>query len=113
MVFDPLSRRSEQYSARTPGRRGRFGHSPVGSRRKGATSPRSRGVVTAPRAEAVATGWSPIGSIGSMVGVTPMDKPIEWRFWSAEQILDVLPDLIRTVESRLDEFPDEHLEKNR
>lgn len=42
-----------------------------------------------------------------------MDKPIEWRFWSAEQIVDALPDLLRTVESRLEEFPDEHREKNR
>ncbi len=42
-----------------------------------------------------------------------MDKPIEWHLWSAEQIVDVLPDLVREVESRLADFPEEHREKNR
>lgn len=42
-----------------------------------------------------------------------MDKPIEWHFWSAEQIVDALPDLVREVEARLAEFPEEHREKNR
>jgi len=41
-----------------------------------------------------------------------MNRPIEWRFWSAEQVVDALPELIRTVESRLEAFPDEHREKN-
>lgn len=41
-----------------------------------------------------------------------MDKPIEWRLWSAEQIVDALPELIHVVESRLEEFPEEHREKN-
>ncbi|MGH7264193.1 MAG: hypothetical protein ACREMB_04960, partial [Candidatus Rokuibacteriota bacterium] len=42
-----------------------------------------------------------------------MVQPIDWRFWSAEQIVEALPDLLATVESRLDEFPEEHREKNR
>ncbi|MBI3458559.1 MAG: NYN domain-containing protein [Candidatus Rokubacteria bacterium] len=42
-----------------------------------------------------------------------MDRPFEWRFWSAEQIAEALPELLATVESRLAEFPEEHREKNR
>lgn len=42
-----------------------------------------------------------------------MVQPIDWRFWSAEQIVEALPDLVATVESRLEEFPEEHREKNR
>jgi hypothetical protein len=42
-----------------------------------------------------------------------MDKSVEWRFWSAEQVVDALPELIRIVETRLDEFADEHRERNR
>src|SRR5262245_31859129 len=41
-----------------------------------------------------------------------MERPLEWHFWSAEQIVEALPDLIGIVESRLAEFPDEHREKN-
>jgi hypothetical protein len=41
-----------------------------------------------------------------------MERSLEWHFWSAEQIVEALPDLIATVESRLAEFPDEHREKN-
>jgi hypothetical protein len=37
----------------------------------------------------------------------------EWHFWSAEQIVDALPDILATIESRLDDFPEEHREKNR
>jgi hypothetical protein len=42
-----------------------------------------------------------------------MDRPLEWHFWSAEQIVDALSDLTATIESRLEDFPDEHREKNR
>ncbi len=42
-----------------------------------------------------------------------MDRAIEWHFWSAEQIVAALPDLVATVESRLEDFPEEHREKNR
>jgi hypothetical protein len=42
-----------------------------------------------------------------------MERPLEWHFWSAEQIVEALPDLLAAVESRLAEFPDEHREKNR
>ena len=41
-----------------------------------------------------------------------MLKPTEWRFWTADQIVEQLPHLIGTVESRLPELPDEHREKN-
>ena len=41
-----------------------------------------------------------------------MDSPIEWHFWSAEQIVETLPDLIAKVESQLPDFPDDHREKN-
>ena len=41
-----------------------------------------------------------------------MLKPTEWRFWPADQIVEQLPDLIGTVESRLPELPEEHREKN-
>src|SRR5206468_1711584 len=34
------------------------------------------------------------------------------RLWSPEQIVDALPELIGTVEARIDEFPPEHREKN-
>jgi hypothetical protein len=37
---------------------------------------------------------------------------LEWHFWSAEQIVDALPDILATIESRLDDFPEEHREKN-
>jgi hypothetical protein len=42
-----------------------------------------------------------------------MGQPVEWHLWSAEQIVDALPDLVATIESRLDDFPEEHREKNR
>ncbi|HEV8308165.1 MAG TPA: hypothetical protein VGW35_10900 [Methylomirabilota bacterium] len=42
-----------------------------------------------------------------------MAYPIEWHFWPAEQLVDALPELVATVESRLPEFPEEHREKNR
>src|SRR5262245_22305797 len=42
-----------------------------------------------------------------------MDQSLEWHLWSAEQVVDALPDLIATIESRLDDFPQEHREKNR
>src|SRR5262245_31297020 len=38
---------------------------------------------------------------------------LEWHFWSVEQIVGALPDILATIESRLDDFPDEHREKNR
>ncbi|MGH7318979.1 MAG: NYN domain-containing protein [Candidatus Rokuibacteriota bacterium] len=41
-----------------------------------------------------------------------MHTPIEWRLWSPEQIVEALPDLVGTVESRLTESPLEHREKN-
>jgi len=41
-----------------------------------------------------------------------MDRPLEWHFWSAEQIVGALSDLVATAESRLEEFPEEHREKN-
>jgi hypothetical protein len=41
-----------------------------------------------------------------------MGQPLEWHLWSAEQIVDALPDLVATIESRLDDFPEEHREKN-
>ncbi len=42
-----------------------------------------------------------------------MDRLIEWHFWSAEQIVEALPDLLATIEARIEEFPEEHREKNR
>jgi NYN domain len=42
-----------------------------------------------------------------------MGQPLEWHLWSAEQIVDALPDLVAIIESRLDDFPEEHREKNR
>jgi hypothetical protein len=42
-----------------------------------------------------------------------MERSSEWHFWSAEQIVEALPDLIAILELRLAEFPDEHREKNR
>jgi len=42
-----------------------------------------------------------------------MHQPLEWRFWPAEQLVDALPDLVATIEFRLDDFPEEHREKNR
>jgi hypothetical protein len=42
-----------------------------------------------------------------------MDKAVEWPLWSAEQIAEVLPDLVALVAARLPELPVEHLEKNR
>ncbi len=45
--------------------------------------------------------------------MTKAVEPIEWHFWSAEQLVDSLPGLLDTVESRLAEFPDEHRDKNR
>lgn len=42
-----------------------------------------------------------------------MDTSVEWPLWSAEEIVDALPGLLSTVQSRLDELPPEHLEKNR
>ncbi len=41
-----------------------------------------------------------------------MPQPIQWHFWSAEQIIDALPELLATVESSLAEFPEEHRDKN-
>ena len=37
---------------------------------------------------------------------------LEWHFWSAEQIVDALPEILATIESRLDDFSEEHREKN-
>jgi hypothetical protein len=42
-----------------------------------------------------------------------MHKVVEWPLWSAEQIVDALPELIAAVEAQLAELPAEHLEKNR
>ena len=42
-----------------------------------------------------------------------MDKLVEWPLWSAEQIVDALPDLVAVVEIHLQDLPPEHLEKNR
>jgi hypothetical protein len=42
-----------------------------------------------------------------------MDTSVEWPLWSAEQIAEALPGLITAVESRLEELPPEHFEKNR
>jgi hypothetical protein len=41
-----------------------------------------------------------------------MDRPIDWRLWSAEEIAEALPEWLRTVEARPDDFPEEHREKN-
>jgi hypothetical protein len=41
-----------------------------------------------------------------------MDTSIEWRLWSPEQIVDALPGLLALVESRPDDFPAEHRDKN-
>lgn len=41
-----------------------------------------------------------------------MDRSLDWHLWSAEQLVDALPDVLATIESRLDDFPDEHREKN-
>jgi hypothetical protein len=42
-----------------------------------------------------------------------MERSLEWHFWSAEHLAEVLPDLVQTVAARLEEFPEEHREKNR
>ncbi len=42
-----------------------------------------------------------------------MDKFVEWSLWSAEQIVEALPDLVAVVEVHLPDLPAEHLEKNR
>jgi NYN domain-containing protein len=42
-----------------------------------------------------------------------MQRASEWHFWSVEQIVEALPELTASVESRLADFPDEHREKNR
>jgi hypothetical protein len=41
-----------------------------------------------------------------------MDKVV-WPLWSAEQIVDALPELVAAVEAHLPDLPPEHLEKNR
>jgi hypothetical protein len=47
-----------------------------------------------------------------MIEVISMLKRDEWRFWTADQIVERLPELIDTVLSRLPELPEEHREKN-
>jgi hypothetical protein len=42
-----------------------------------------------------------------------MDKAAEWHLWSAEEIVAELPALVSEVEASLDEFPEEHRQKNR
>jgi tetratricopeptide (TPR) repeat protein len=42
-----------------------------------------------------------------------MDRFVEWSLWSAEQISEVLPELVAVVEIHLEDLPSEHLEKNR
>jgi hypothetical protein len=42
-----------------------------------------------------------------------MHKVVEWPLWSAEQIIDALPELIAAVEAQLPGLPAEHFEKNR
>src|SRR5262245_1761420 len=42
-----------------------------------------------------------------------MDRFVEWSLWSAEQIVDALPELVAVVEIHLQDLPPEHLEKNR
>jgi hypothetical protein len=42
-----------------------------------------------------------------------MDKVVEWPLWSAEQIVEALPELVAMVEAHLLDLPPEHLEKNR
>jgi hypothetical protein len=42
-----------------------------------------------------------------------MDSFVEWSLWSAEQIVEALPDLVAVVEVHLQDLPPEHLEKNR
>jgi NYN domain len=42
-----------------------------------------------------------------------MHRFVEWSLWSAEQIVDALPELVTVVEVHLSDLPPEHLEKNR
>jgi hypothetical protein len=42
-----------------------------------------------------------------------MDRVVTWPLWSAEQIVEALPDLVAVVEIHLPDLPLEHLEKNR
>jgi hypothetical protein len=42
-----------------------------------------------------------------------MDKAVEWPLWSAERIVEALPELVAVVEAGLPSLPAEHLEKNR
>ncbi len=42
-----------------------------------------------------------------------MNEPIEWKFWSAEQIVKALPRLLTMVDTSAEDFSQEHWEKNR